>query len=198
MAHKHFKALLLVACSVLALFVASPAIQRLVASPHAEFFTELAIMGPYHNATYPYNIQSNENFTLYFDVTNHLGSLAYYLIDIKFQNETQAKDSFVGAGSDQSPLGNITFCIANSKTVELPLSISLQYTVDNQNSEKLNLKNITINSSTLNIDRRTIIWNSEKQGFFGNVFFELWLFNDTANTFEYNQRYVSLWLKMNP
>lgn len=179
------------------MFVASPAIQQLFVSPKGEQFTELSILGPYHNATYLYNIQSNQNFTLYFDITNHLDSLSYYLIDIKFRNETQALESFNGSGNDQQPIGNITFCVTNNGTVEFPLNISIHYDLDNQNSEQLNLESITVNDATLPLVNQ-FRWNSEKQGFFGNVLFELRLFNDTTGAFEYNQRYVSLWLKMNP
>ena len=41
-----------------------------------------------------------------------------------------------------------------------------------------------------------IAWDPQRMGYYGNVFFELWIFNDTANAFQYNQRYVSLWLNM--
>lgn len=74
MALQQYKTLFLVVTVVLSLFVASPAIQRLVAVPQTTtHFTELSIFGSYNNATYPYNITVGQNYRLYLNVTNHLG-----------------------------------------------------------------------------------------------------------------------------
>ncbi len=192
-----YRTLVLVVALVLALFVASPAIEQMVIFPQTDSLTELSILGPYHNATYPYNIVSNQKTTLYIDITNHVGSTALYLIDVKFRDQTQsAPDSFNHTNSDQPALGQITFCVANNSTIELPVEISFQYTTDG-NNETLTMQNIVVNGAALSTDT-TIAWNPDKQGFFGNIFFELWMYNDTSGTYQYNDRFVSLWLKMNP
>jgi len=193
---QQYKTLILVIAVVAALFVASPAIEQIVIFPQTDSLTELSIMGPYHNATYPYNIVSNQKTTLYLDVKNHVGSTALYLIDVKFRNQTQsAPDSFNHTSSDQPALGQISFCVANNGTIELPIDISFQYNVE-ANNETLSMQNIIVNGAPLSTDT-TIAWNPDNQGFYGNLFFELYIFNDTTNTFQYNERFVSLWLKMN-
>ncbi len=191
-----YRTLVLVVALVLALFVASPAIEQMVIFPQTDSLTELSILGPYHNATYPYNIVSNQKTSLYIDVTNHMGSTALYLIDVKFRDQTQsAPDSFNHTSSDQPALGQITFCVANNGTIELPVDVSFQYITDG-NNETLTMQNIVVNGAALSTDT-TIAWNPDKQGFMGNLFFELWMFNDTSGSYQYNDRFVSLWLKMN-
>ncbi len=192
-----YKTLLLVVTVVLALFVASPAIKQLVAAPQTIPLTELSIFGAYHNATYPYNITVGQNYQLYLNVDNHLGSCAYYQIEVKFRNETQsAPDSFNDTNSNLPSLGDISFCVANNQALQLPITLSFQYQVDGNNPNQLDMQSIIVNGFSLSVSPTTIAWDPQNLGFYGNVFFELWVFNDSANAFQYNQRYVSLWLNM--
>jgi hypothetical protein len=39
-------------------------------------------------------------------------------------------------------------------------------------------------------------WNSTRRGFFGNLFFELWIYNSTTGLFNYHRRDVGLILNM--
>ena len=196
---QQYRAVLLIVTAVLALFVASPAIQKIVFFPQTDFFTELSLFGTYNNATYPSNITMGENYRLYLNVDNHLGSSAYYVIETKFANQTQSlPDSFNHTNSALPSLGNITFFVADNESLQLPVDVSFQYKINSNNSRQLDMQSITINGETINANSVTIAWNPEKNGFYGSLFFELWLFNDTTNALQYHQRYVSLWLKMNP
>ena len=195
MARQQYKTLLLIATIVLALFAASPAIQKLVVAPPNQELTELSILGPYHNATYPYYLLSGADFTVYLNVTNHMDSCAYYNLQVKFRNETQsAPDSFNFTSSTQPALSNSTFILSNEQSTELPISFSFNY--DITGTTQLNMQSIVINGYSLDSSGTTIAYNPDKKGFFGNLFFELWMFNDSTNAFQYNQRYVSLWLNM--
>ena len=194
---QQYKTLLLVVTVVLALFVASPAIQQLVAVPQTTYLTELSLFGSYHNATYPYNITVGQNYPLYLNVDNHLGSCAYYLIEVKFRNQTQsAPDSFNRTRSNMASLGNISFIVANNEALQLPIDISFKYKLDGNNKDQLDMQNIIVNGFSLSVSPTTIAWDPQRIGYCGNLFFELWIFNDTTNAFQYNQRYVSLWLNM--
>lgn len=196
---QQYRALLLIITAVSALFIASPALQQLVLFPQTNFFTELSLFGPYNNATYPSNVTAGENYRLYLNINNHLGSCSYYVIEMKFRNQSQsAPDSFNHTRSDLPSLGNITFFVADKKSLQLPIDVSFQYIIDANLPEKLYMKNITLNGVALNVNSITIAWNPEKKGFYGNLFFELWIYNDATNVVQYHQRYVSLWLKMNP
>ena len=195
---QQYKVLLLVVTAVSAFLIASPALQRLVVFPQTDYLTELSLLGPYHNATYPFNVADNENYRLYINVENRLGSCSYYLIQMKFRNQTQsAPDSFNKTSSYQPYLGNISFFVADKETLELPIDVSFQYKLDENISDQLDMQTITLNGAALNANTTTIAWDSQRKGFYGNLFFELWIFNGTVNAFQYHQRYVSLWLKLN-
>ena len=197
MAVRQYKTLLLVASVVLSLFVASPAIQKLVVAPQTTPLTELSIFGAYYNATFPFNITAGQSYPFYLNVNNHLGSLAYYQIEVKFRNQTQsAPNNFNFTSSDLPSLGNITFCVANNESLQLPVDITFQYNPDLNNTNQIDMQNVAINGFSINDNSTTIAWDTQRFEFYGNLFFELWIFNDTANAFQYNQRYVSLWLNM--
>lgn len=197
MAVRQYKTLLLIVTVVLALFVASPAIKQLVALPQTTPLTELSIFGAYQNATYPYNVTAGQNYQLYLNVDNRLGYCAYYQIEVKFANETQSvPDSFNYTDSELPSLGDISFCVANNQALQLPVGISFQYQLDANNPNLLDMQNIAVNGFPLSLSSTTIAWDPQNLGYYGNVLFELWLFNNTANAFQYNERYVSLWLNM--
>jgi hypothetical protein len=195
---KQYKFLILSIFLISALIVASPVLQQLIFNPQTEHLTELSLLGKNHQTIYPANVTKNENYRLYIDAKNHLGTCAYYRLDVKFRNITQsAPDSFNHTQSGLSPLGSLTFFINNEDTIELPIDISFQYDLNPKNGSFLDMKKITLNGAIVNATQTTIIRDPKTWAFYGNLFFELWLYNDTANAFEYNQRFVSLWLRLN-
>jgi hypothetical protein len=118
---------------------------------------------------------------------------------VKFRSETQsAPDSFNHTNSELQPLGSLTFFVADNESLELPVDISFQYSIDPSDSSRLNMETVTVNGASLGVNATTITWNTAKNGFYGNLFFELWIYNRAANAFEYHQRYVSLWFRLNP
>jgi len=63
---------------------------------------------------------------------------------------------------------------------------------------QINMDSLTFDGATLNTNGEVLVYNQDRGGFFGNLFFELWIFNNTSNMFQYHERYLSLWLQMNP
>jgi uncharacterized membrane protein len=197
MPSKQNKSIILVITVVLAVFTASPVIQRFVVAPQTAGLTELSVLGVYHNATYPFNVTADQNYPLYLEINNHLGSIAYYQVEVKFRNATQsAPDAFNQVPSALPSLGNISICAANIQSVELPITISLSYQIDLNNTAQLDMQSIIVNGFKLNLTPTTITWDPQRAGFYGNLVFELWLFNESTGVFQYNQRFVSLWLNM--
>jgi len=193
---QQFKVLILIVSAVLALLVASPALQQLVAAPQTESLTEVSMFGSFRNGTYPAGIAQNLTYRLYLDVTNRLGYAEYYQIQIKFSNLTQSRpDNFNKTSSSQPALGKMALVVANQKTEELSVNFSFQCKLDDKVGGLLDMQTITVNGEALNINATTIKWDMARNGFYGNLIFELWAYNDTVNAFQYNQRYVSLWLK---
>jgi hypothetical protein len=190
-----YKAFILIATAVLALLIASPVLQQAIVYPQTDRLTELSLFGQYHNATYPYNITNGGTYPLYLDISNHLGSAAYYDVEVKFRNATQSgADSFNQTSSGQPPLGKLTCFAANEQTADLPFQVAFHYSVNKP--LQIKLTSITINGYTVDASSTTIDWDMQRGGYFGNLFFELWLYNGATGSFQYNQRYVSLWFNL--
>lgn len=195
-----FKTLLFVMAAFSALFVASPALQRLLVYPRTQFFTEMWLLGPGHMAeNFPFNITRNGNYNVFLGIGNQLGSCAYYSIQVKFRNQTQpAADSFNWTPSSLPSLHSISAFVADRETWEIPISFSFNYVQDSYNETLLQVRflDMTINDSVLNLNDYTAVWDDERSGFFGNLFFELWIYNGTVGEFQYHERFTGLWFNM--
>jgi len=190
-----YRVLFLVVTGILALLVASPALSRLLVLPRTEFFTELWILGPNRMAEdYPVNISRNEDYGVFLGIGNRLGYCAYYLVEVKFRNLTQsAADSFDRTPSSLASLFNITVFVEDEGIWELPLTFSFDY---NETVLQVEFYNLTLNDVALDMRNYTIAWNSTNNGFFGDLFFELWIYNDAVSGFQYHERFVNLRLNM--
>lgn len=198
-----YKALFIAVTAVLALLVASPALQRVLVYPRTEFFTELSLLGPGHMAeNYPYDITRNDNYTIFLGVSNQLGYCAYYQVEVKFRNETQsAPDSFNRTPSSLPSLYNLTAFVADRESLEIPVNFAFDYsfrsvTAANITLLQANFNSLSVNGETLNLQGYSSDWNPQTNVFFGNLVFELWMYNSTFGNFQYNERFVDLNLNM--
>jgi len=194
---QEFEVLFIVVISVSALLVASPVLQRLLVYPQTEFFTEMWLLGPEHRAeNYPFNITSGNNYRVFLSIGNQLASCAYYSIQVKFRNQTQpAADSFNRKASSLAPLYSFTAFVGDKETWETPIVFSFDYAF-NKNFSQVNFNRILFNNVSLNLDGYSTAWDPETNRFFGNLFFELWIYNDTLGTFQYHERYIDMKLNM--
>jgi uncharacterized membrane protein len=194
---QRYKTTILVITAAAALLIASPLLQQLLSSTQAESLTEFWLLGPNHGADYPSNVTSGQNYRLYLDASNHLGSSAYYVTEIKFANQTQSSpDSFNHTCSTQPALSSLTFFVAQNETYELPIDISLEYQVNDKTPTIIDMSSITVNGEQISTNSTTITFDYDKNSFYGNLIFELWMYNGTTNSLQYHERYVNLWLKL--
>ena len=192
-----YKVLILVVTAVLALFVASPALQRLLVYPQTEHFTELWLLGP-HALTegLPYNITRGESYNMFLGVSNHLGNCSYYSLQVKFRNFTQSRpDSFSRTASSLPPLYSLNVFVADEETWELPVAFAFDYSYDSASST-VNFNSLIFNGETLNLQGYRSARNSTTGVVFGNLVFELWIYNDSTGSFQYHERYVDLKFNM--
>jgi len=182
---------------ILALLVASPVLSRLLVLPRTEFFTELWILGPNHTTEdYPFNISSNHDYSVFLGIGNHLGHCAYYVVEVKFRNQTQsAPNSFNRTPSSLPALYNITAFVADEGVWEMPLTFSLDYEY-NETLLQYEFHSLTVNDVELNMKNYTVALDGNNNGFFGNLFFELWVYSETVGNFQYHERFLNLLLNM--
>jgi hypothetical protein len=192
-----YKALFIVVISVSALLVASPALQRLLVYPQTEFFTEMWLLGPEHKAeNYPFNITRNQNYDVFLGIGNNLGQCAYYAVEVKFRNETiSAPDSFNMTPSSLTSLFNMTVFVADKETWEQRLTFSFDYGFSGAMS-RVEFNSLALNNVTLDLYGLGSEWNATTSRFYGNLIFELWIYNGTLNSFQYHERFTDLKFNM--
>ena len=197
MSLEEHRVVFMVVTGVLVLLVASPALSRLLVFPRTEFFTELWLLGSNHMAEdYPFNVTVSEKYNVFLGIGNRLGYAAYYKVAVKLRNQTQsAPDSFNRTFSSLPAVYEIRAFVADEATWEIPLSFSFDYGY-NETRLQVDVRSMTLNGVVLEMENCEIAWDPENNGFLGNLFFELWIYNATTNGFQYHERFVSLWLNM--
>jgi uncharacterized membrane protein len=180
-----------------AVFVASPAIQQLVVLPPGEAFTELWLLGPGHMAeSFPYNVVRGQRYDIYLGVSNHLGHLAYYSVQVKFRTSTQPGPSSLNRTASSLPaLASMNAFVAENETWEVPVSFGFDYSYEAVSS-RVNFDRLLFNNAGLSLGGYSSSWDSNKTVFFGDLVFELWLYNETVGGFQYHERYVDLKFNM--
>jgi len=198
---REYQVLFLVAVAVCALLVASPALSRLLVYPRTESFTEMWLLGPNHMAEdYPFNLTSGSNYNVYLGLANHLGYCAYYVVEVKFRNETQSSPTFLGSvgnltSSNLTSLYNLTVFVSDEGSWEERLTFSFDYGF-NSSLMQVQFHSMVLKGEALNMVGESTAWNATKKVFFGNLLFETWIYNATLNDFQFHGRSVDLKFNM--
>jgi hypothetical protein len=179
------------------LIVASPALQGVLVYPQTEFFTEFWLLGPNHTAEgFPYNVTSGQQYNVSVGIGNQLGQCAYYEVQVKFRNATQsAPDSFNRTASAQPSLYNLNAVVADKETWESPVSFGFDYSYD-ANTSKINFDALHFNGERLSLNGYTTSWDENRTAYYGNLIFELWIYNSTVGGFQYHERFVDMKFNM--
>jgi hypothetical protein len=195
------KVLFIVVTAVATLLVASPVLSRIVLYPRTEFFSEMWLLGPNHEAEgYPYNVTQGQKYTVYLGIGNHLGYCTYYMVQVKFRNETQPQPTSFGPVENRAPssmpsLFNISAFVADEQNWELPISFSFDYEA-NLNRSHVLFKSLTLNDETVDLESYITAWNETRSVFFGNLVFELWIYTTQAASLSYHGQFVDLKFNM--
>ena len=177
------------------LLIASSAIANFISAPGKEAFSELYLLGPGQMASnYPSNVAIGQNYSVYVDVGNHLGSSANYVLYEKLANETdQLPNTNLGTPSPLQPLYEYRISLEDGAIWQQLSSFKITDATISPTTSQIH--SIKINDVTLNVDKSTV-WNSNSSKFSYKLFFELWLLNEQTGTLKFNNRYVSLQLNL--
>lgn len=175
---------------------ASPILSLIVTMPPgSERFSELWILGPGHTAeNYPFNVSIGIEQQVFVGVSNHLGRSAYYIVYVKFRNQTQlGPDSNTSSPSPLTPLFEFRFVLADSGRWEQRLSFSIieaSHSGDLLVVDKISIENVVFSAESFSH------WDAQNSGFFYQMFFELWLFDSSSSTFKFQNRFSWLWMNV--
>jgi hypothetical protein len=177
------------------LLFTSPTLGLVLRLPGGERFSELWVLGTGHMAEdYPFNVGADVNYLVYVGVGNHMGCSAYYVVYVKFRNQTESlPNATAGTPSPLPPLFEFRLFVEDAKSWEAPLRFSFSNVSFSENRSFVG--SLMINDVTFNVDKLAS-WDVENNGYYYQLFIELWIYNVEFQAFEFHNRFVSLWLNM--
>ena len=194
---KSYRDLFIVITLVLTLVAASPVLATVISfQSSSDQFTELWLLGPDRVAgNFPFDVSADEMYTLFVNVVNNMHGTEYYLMQVKFRSIDQliAENVASSTPSSISPLYEFRFSIADKDVWESTVNFSFNDVSFVEDTATVG--NLVVNGITFPIDSSTT-WDSEANSFFFQLFFELWRYNVDLNSFEFDNRYVGIWLNM--
>ncbi|HLN89348.1 MAG TPA: DUF1616 domain-containing protein [Candidatus Binatia bacterium] len=177
------------------LLIASPALSSAVHTTAGEPFSELYILNLNHMAeNYPSNVAIGHTYSIYVVVGNHLGSSAYYSINVKLKNQTDfLPNTRTATPSPLQPLYNYRFSIPDGQNWEAPFT----FTVSNASisGKQSTINQLTVNDIKFDVNK-SAAWDSNSSRFVYELVFELWLYDGSTSSIQFNSRFVDLQLNL--
>lgn len=190
---KDYKVIFIVVGLAGVLFFSYPTLTLFLKLPSGEEFSELWYVGPGHMAEdLPSNVTAGQNYRIYVNVVNHMGSSTYYVVYVKFRNQTDAlPNATAGTPSPLPPLYEYHVFLQDGRSWEAPLTFSFSEVTELGSS----VENLTINDDVFVVNKKTS-WNFAKNGYFYQLLIELWIYNTESDSTVFHKPYVTLWLNM--
>jgi len=143
---------------------------------------------------YPFNVRADESYLVYVGVGNHMGSSAYYMVYVKFRNQTELlPNATAGTPSSLLPLFEYRVFLEEGESWEAPLTFSFSKVSFFENQSFV--ESFIVNDGAFSVDK-SASWDAENNGYYYQVFIELWMYEAEADAFQFHNRFVSLWLSM--
>lgn len=161
----------------------------------SEKFSELWLLGSGRmTENYPFDIGEGEEYNVFVGVSNHMGVSEYYRIYVKIRNQTQSlPDVNSSEPSSLQSLQEYRFFLTDGETWESPITFAFQDVSFEENSVYIGA--VTINDQKSVLDTYSL-WDSEKGGYYFQLFFELWRYDVEMQSFQFNNRFVGIQLNM--
>ena len=178
-----------------ALLISWPALAFVFPARVGERFSALYVLGPNRMAEdYPFNVKENEEYGIYLGIENHMGSSAYYVLYVKLRSPDEPlPNSTAGIPSPLPDLYEYRVILGDGEVWETPLGFSFQGISVNGNTCRA--ETLSLEGSDLNVGKTTS-WDSENNGYFYELFFELWIWDVASKDFSFHNRFVGIWLNM--
>jgi len=190
-----YRTVFAVSCLILILVASAPTLSLVFPLSGGECFSELWILGPNHMAEdYPFNVVNDTVYNVFLGIGNHMGSSAYYMVYVKFRNQSEPlPNATAGTPSPLSPLYECRVFLGDGKTWETPLTFSFSGVSFFENQSFV--ESFTVNDVVFSVGKLAL-WDGENNGFYFQVFVELWIYDAGSDVFEFHNRFVGIWLNM--
>lgn len=180
---------------ILILVASAPTLSLVLPFSGGERFSELWVLGPNRMAEdYPFNVVNDTVYNVFLGVGNHMGSSAYYMVYVKFRNQSEPlPNATAGTPSPLSPLYEYRVFLRDGKTWETPLTFSFSGVSFFENQSFV--ESFTVNDVVFSVGKLAL-WDGDNNGFYFQVFMELWIYNAGSDAFWFHNRFVGIWLNM--
>ena len=191
-----YRTLFMVVTLGLAFVAASPLLSMIM--PYrgsSKEFSEFWLLGPDHMAEgYPFDVGVDETYRVFIGIDNHMGGSEYHKVSVKFRSSTQSlPDISSSEPSSLSPLYEYLVFVGDGEVWESPETFGFQDV--SVEDDVLSVGDIIINDVVFPVDA-SVSWDSENNGFFFQLFFELWRYDMELHGFRFHERFVGIWLNM--
>jgi uncharacterized membrane protein len=189
------KSLYFVSCIILCLIVLSPTIALVVPLPEGQRFSQLWVLGPNQKMEdIPSKITSGINYRVFLGVGNQMGDLEYYLVRVKLRNQSDPiPDNDAGIPATLPVLFEYRVFLQNNATWQKEVTFSFDQILIEGNLSRIS--KLLIDGYALDVNKTSML-DEKDNVFFFEIFFELWNLNQTTSTFQFQNRYVGLWLRL--
>ena len=185
-----YRAVFAVSCLILILVASAPTLSLVLPLSGGECFSELWILGPNHMAEdYPFNVVNNTVYNVFLGIGNHMGSSAYYMVYVKFRNQSEPlPNATAGTHSPLNATAEYRIFLQGGESWEAPLTFSF---LGNQSL----IQSLIVNNVEFAVNK-TALWDGENNGYYYQLFLELWIYDAESDAFQYHNRFVGIWLNM--
>jgi uncharacterized membrane protein len=191
-----YRTLFVVGSLILVLATAFPGLSLVFSFPKGEeTFTELWVLGSGHLAEdYPFNVGDGGEYSVYVGLGNHMGSSSFYNVRVKFRNQNEPlPNATTGIPSSLPTLYEEMVFVEDAGNWETPLNFSFSGVSFSGNHCRV--KSLKINDILFDVNK-SVPWDEENNGFYYQLFIELWIYQVGDNTFQFHNRFVGIWLNM--
>ncbi len=144
--------------------------------------------------SYPFNVSSGDSYSVFVDVANQMGSSQQYRVYAKFRDSNQSVlERNTGLPSSSSPLYEFEFSVEDEEVWESAVNFGFQGV--SVEEDVLTVGDVIINGVVHSVDASTN-WNSTRNGFYFELFFELWRYDVEVESYSYTDLSLGLWLNM--
>ena len=175
---------------ILILVASAPTLSLVLPFSGGECFSELWILGPNHMAEdYPFNVVNDTVYNVFLGIGNHMGSSAYYMVYVKFRNQSEPlPNATAGTHSPLNATAEYRIFLQGGESWEAPITFSF---LGNQSL----IQSLIVNNVEFAVNK-TALWDGENNGYYYQLFLELWIYDAESDAFQYHNRFVGIWLNM--
>jgi len=191
-----YRAVFIVGGLILVLLASGPTVGLfLPLSREGERFSELWILGSGNMVEdYPFNVRADLSYLVYVGVSNHMGSSMYYNVTVKFRNQSEpSPNATTGTPSPLPPLYEYRVLLEDGEAWEAPVTFSFSGVSFSDDQSLVEI--FKVNELAFDVDK-VALWDAEGDGYYYQVFIELWIYNAKSSQFQYHNHFVDILLNM--